>query len=499
MTVGLTRRAISGVKWNGILTAGRAAVQLVAVAMLSRLLAPSDFGLVGMASVVTGLVHTFEDLGLANSVIQNQDTTKEQLSSVFWFNVIFGLTLFVLIWIATPLVTAYYREPALKHMLRWSSTSFIVSPASGQFHGLLRKDLQFRLRTKVSLVALLAQSCISLGLAVIGIGAMSLVWGTLGGAVVSAICVTLIASRSGWLPEFRFHWADLAGFFEFGLYQSAGRALKYLSRNADYLIIGRLLGAEPLGYYTLAHNLMRLPLGYLNPMINVVAFPVFARIQDDEARVGKGYSRILRYLATGTAPTMAGTMVLAHVLIPVVYGPQWLPAVPVVRVFAGLGILLSLGDPIESLLLAKGEAHLLLYLNALAVSGFAASSLVGSRYGILGAAWASLLFTLFVLLPIELIFINRFARLSLERIWASVNGALLAAAVMGASVGAVSAAMSTVEVEPVLEMATGVAFGVIVYTSSLWLFDRDFFTALVSDFEIDRFVSNTYSGFHRVV
>lgn len=481
----LARKAVSGVKWNGVAVGGRAVIQFFTLAILSRLLKPADFGLVGMATVVTGFVYNFEDLGLANSLIHKQDTTREQFSSIFWFNIIFGWSLFGLIWLATPLVVMYYREPAVSQILRWSAASYLILPFSSLFQGLLRRDLRFKERTVTQVANLIAHSIASIILAWLGYGAMSLVWGTLLGTTVAVILTLFLAYQSGWMPLFHFRWADLAGHLKFGLYQSGSRSLTYMSNNVDYFIIGRLLGPEALGYYTLAYNLMRLPLGYVNPLVNTVAFPVFARVQNEFQLLKQGYIRIIKYLSIATVPLMIGMFVVAPLLIPVFYGPQWGNSIPVVRIFAGVGILLSLGNPLESLLLAKGKANLLLYLSAFTIVVYVIGNWIGSYWGIKGVAMSTLLIASLFIFPIQLKLIRRFTGMGPMQMWLTVRSAVVCSIIMAVMIYGLNFILTTILDDlPLLLML--VVTGGMLYGGALYMLDKHTLWQLIDDFGLGR-------------
>lgn len=469
----LTLKAASGTKWNGLALGSRAVLQMGTLAVLGRLLTPADFGLMGMATVVTGFVQALDDLGVTNAMIHKQSVTRQQLSSLYWFNVAFGCATCLLVWGLTPLAVAYYREPALGPVLGWSAVALLVSACSEQFNGLLRRDLRFRTRSLIQMLNSVCYSLAAIALALVGCRVMSLVWANLIGLGVSLGVVLVVAARSHWLPLAHFHPGDLRGFLRFGMYQTAGRALQYLSRNIDYLIIGRLLGAGSLGYYTLAYNLMRLPMGYINPLITTVAFPVFARVRNDTDVLRQGYIKLLRYLGSASLPVMAGMFAVAPVLVPVVYGPQWLPAVPTVRIFCLLGAILSLTAPLESLLLAKGKPNWMFYMSLLSIPGYGISNWIGARWGIAGVATSSVVFALAVLLPLEFYLRWRLTAMNLRDYWHALQNALVATAVLVAVVLPLPTLLSRLGSQAA-RLFLVVIIGVFIYGSALWFLDRHF-------------------------
>jgi lipopolysaccharide exporter len=396
----LTHQAITGVKWNGFATLAIIAVQFVSLAVLARLLDPGDFGLMSMAVVVTGFAQAFADFGMSNAIIHRQDATRQQLSSLYWLNIAVSFMIFGLIWLAVPLAVTYYQEPRLAPVLRWAAVSFLILPFGQQFQSLLRKELRFKELSLIQVSQNTIFGLAAIGFALGGYGVMSLVWGHLLQTLTGCFLLTIVAVRSNWLPSLHLRWDDLQGYVQFGLFQMGDRSLNYLSRNVDYLIVGRLLGSEPLGYYTLAYNLMRLPVHYLNPVIVSVAFPAFARIQHKDDVLRRGYCKILHYISAVTFPIMAGMLVVSPLFVPLVYGPQWLPSVPVLQIFCILGALYSLGNPIGSLLLAKGRADLGFWMNLVALLGYSVSNVIGARWGISGVAASSLIFASIFMFPL---------------------------------------------------------------------------------------------------
>jgi O-antigen/teichoic acid export membrane protein len=283
----------------------------------------------------------------------------------------------------------------------------------------------------------------------------------------------IIASRAGWLPRLHFARADLAGFMSFGLFQMGERSINYLASNVDYLIIGRFLGAGPLGYYTLAYNLMIAPLRVINPAVTTVAFPAFARVQKQDDLLRRGYGKIIHYLCAVNFPLLAGLMVVAPTFITLVYGSQWAPTVPVLQIFCILGMLKALGNPTGSLLLAKGRADIGFYLNVLAVVGYTLSNLLGVRWGTVGVALSSLFFTVIVLFPLGAYIRWYLVRMTLREYWQAINKPMAAASVMVLVTMIGQMGLQTIGEIPALLVVVGI--GAITYIGVLWILDRQLF------------------------
>lgn len=332
-------------------------LQFLSLAVLSRVLSPADFGLMGMIMVVIGFAQTFADMGISNAIIQRRDATRDQLSSIYWLNILTGTMIAGIVCLCAPLIVRLYREPRLENMLYWTSVTFLITPFGQQFQVLLQKHLKFDRLAKIEIVTTTLGSMVSIAAAFWGLGVYALVCGQLTGCLAKTILLLTVGWRD-WRPGFHFSRLDVKGYISFGLYQMGERTINYFNSNLDYLLIGSMLGAKALGYYTLAYNLIIRPSLTINPVITKVAFPIFSEIQKDAERIKKGYLKVLQLLSLVNFPLMAGLAATAPLAVPIVFGEQWTPSVPLVQILTVVGLLRSTGNPIGSLLLAKGRADL---------------------------------------------------------------------------------------------------------------------------------------------
>jgi lipopolysaccharide exporter len=207
---------------------------------------------------------------------------------------------------------------------------------------------------------------------------------------------------SGWRPSLRLRAADLRPHLSFGLYQTGQRLVNVLVQHLDKILIGRLLGTTELGYYTVAYQLMVRPMMLINPVVTRVAFPVFARMLGDVRRVREGYLEMLRLLAFVMMPLYLAMFAVSGPLIRVLLGEAWMPVEPVFRILVLLGLVQSMGNPLDSLLLALGKARLAFWFNVLALCLYAAAIPIGTRYGLQGVAYGLLIACVGALVPADI-------------------------------------------------------------------------------------------------
>jgi O-antigen/teichoic acid export membrane protein len=249
------------------------------------------------------------------------------------------------------------------------------------------------------------------------------------------------------------------------------KTLNFLSSNLDRVIIGRFLGAAPLGQYNLAWTVITLPLTQVNPIITKVMLPVFSRIQNDDKALVATYGRVLSYISLATFPMLAGMLIVGRPFIHSVYGEAWLPAVPVLQVYCLLGAVYTLGNPIGCVILAKGRADIDFRLNVLAVIGHIIVVLVGVRWGIFGVAVGLTLFDVAVLFPLSLYILRKLIGLTPADLWRAVRLPTVAVSVMGSVLLLVDATWPLAS--PHLSLMRNIPLGATVYSLTVWLFGQE--------------------------
>lgn len=185
-----------------------------------------------------------------------------------------------------------------------------------------------------------------------------------------------------------FQSSDLSGLLSFGLYQMGERSVNFLAANVDYVVIGRFLGSEPLGFYRLAYELVIVPMRLVNPVFNRVTFPLFSIRQQDNIALQRGYQDLIRAMALILAPIYVGMVVTAPLLVSVVYSDAWSAAIPLVQILAIVGFLKALITPTASIFLAKGRVDIGFKWNLLvAVVNTIAFSIAAILIGLYAVAW----------------------------------------------------------------------------------------------------------------
>lgn len=392
----LTAKTVSGATWSAIARIGQQGVSLLSTAILARLLSPSAYGLLGMATVVIGFIDIFKDLGISSALIQRKDLTDEFTSSIFWANLLLGLLAAgVSIGIA-PLVAIFYREPQVTAVMAVLSISFVISSLSIVQQALLTRQMAFNKLARIELTSSAVAAIIGIGMAASGAGVWSLVALSLASTITGTI---LLWMASSWRPRRHLSWYQIRSIGSYSLNLSGFNIFNYFARNADNLLIGRYLGATTLGYYSLAYRLMLYPLQNISGVLGRVLFPAFAQVQDDNARFRKAYLRACAMIAVITFPLMLGMLVAAEPLVAAILGSRWMPIVPLLMILAPVGMIQSVGTTVGHIYMAKGRTDWMfrwgLAAGVLAVTSF----VVGLSWGMTGVATAYAIVSLLLLHP----------------------------------------------------------------------------------------------------
>jgi O-antigen/teichoic acid export membrane protein len=397
----LKYKVISGTLWNTISSGFSFVVSIGTIAVLARLLKPEDFGIFAMITVVVNILESFSDMGVSAAIISYRDVKPAELSSLFYFNILVGVLLTILLVLVSPIVVSYYKEPRIYLYLWILALDFTISSPAIVFNVLLKKNMRFGILSKINMTATAVYSVSAILYAYFSRDVMGLVVGTMLQSFVSTGLNVYFGMRI-WKPSrFVLQYKHIRRFLSFGLYQMGERIINRFNRNIDYLLIGRFLGAKPLGFYSVAYMLMMKPIYRINPIITSVAFPALSEVQEDNAQIKKYFLKMIRYICYVTAPIYLLFFALSENLILVFYGDQWLLSVPVLAVFSFLGILYSVGNPMGNLILAKGRADIGFWMNVAQTLILFSANYIGLRWGIIGVACSTLLVTLCLFFPVN--------------------------------------------------------------------------------------------------
>ena len=442
-------------------------VVLITTSILARVLVKSDFGLVAVAVVAINYLSVLKDLGLGVALIQRKGNVQEAADTVFTINLVIGLVLSTLVIPLAPFVATYFRDPQVVPVLRWMGLSFIINALGSVHTNWLVRDLDYRRKLVPELGGALIKGAISIAMAYLGYGVWSLVFGQIAGAVVSVVLVWIILP---WRPRLTLDRNVAGSLMKFGVSVTLIDIITQITDNLDYVIVGRFFGLVPLSIYTLAYRLPEMLLiGNLWVMGGVV-FPAFSSIQDRPEELRRGFLASVRFVELIAVPICLGLLIAADPIVRVVFGDQWLEAIPVLRVLAIYAWVYSLGYHVGGFYKAIGRPDILLRLSLLTLVIIVPSLLIGARFGIIGVAAGHLVAAL-IRRIISLGLATRFVNVSIWDIFAELRTSLLGAFVMVPVLLAVS--HFTAGLNPFLQLSFLILSGAVTYLGVLWWIEKE--------------------------
>lgn len=426
-TQSFAARVRLAVLWRSGSQIGTQLVSWASTLIVIRLLAPENYGLFAMASVVLVLLNTMNGFGLASALIREPEVTEERLRQTLGMLILMNGALALAQFLAAPLVAAYFRQPLITDILRVQALIYLTVPFNALSYAILSRKMDFRRQAQVRLVGAITGAATALVMAMSGFGVWTLVAAPIAMYYTEALGM-MIAARTPWRPSFRFAGAGhIAGF---GGMMTVTQLFWFIQSQADVMIAGRVLEAHWLGVYTTALFLAQLLAAKFVPPINEVAFAAYSRQQ----RKGPGpVLATIRLVLLIALPAYAGMAAVAPPLVGVVLGEQWheaAPILPILAVAMGLMTLQILFSPATN---AMGEPKVAMRISIMGAVVMPAAFWIGSHFGVAGFAWGWA-GGMAVLTALTVVYSARVLDLSLRALSEAISPIVFAAAMMGCCV-----------------------------------------------------------------
>ncbi|MUP46852.1 MOP flippase family protein [Gramella sp. BOM4] len=454
------RKTKLGVFWSFANQGGNQIFSLLVTFILARLISPEEFGTIGMITVFTGFAAIFVNFGFSQALIQKKDVSSKDINTVFVFNLTSGLILTLLFFLIAPFISDFYDKPILEKLTKALSPIFLISSISGVNRALNSKEMNFKLSTIISIISLVLSSSLTIIMAYYGYG----VWSILVKMLSSQAIVTILYLIYKPVKQrLLFNKQSFNSMFRMGSNVAGDSMINYWSRNADNLLIAKMLGDSSLGIYSKSYSIMLLPLTNISRVISRVMFPSFSIIQNDIKKLRSIYLKTTKLIAFVTFPMMIGLMLVAEPFVLVAFGKDWIAMVPIISILSVLGAtqsILSLNGVIYN---ALGKAHLAfrvsLVYNIINIIGFYVGIKINGLVGL-----ASLYTALGLIGTIPNFYIaGRQIGVSVKSMFGNLSGTFLNTLIMAVFILAVKYIINPFELSPFFELLILVFVGAIVY------------------------------------
>lgn len=320
MAESLQKKTLSGVIWSFTENFMLQIIQFVIGVFMARILTPGDYGMVGMLSIFMAVSQSLINSGFSNALTRKIDRTEVDFSTVFYFNIVVGVVLYLIIFFSAPLIADFYHTPLLSDLTKVVALPLIFNSLCIVQQARLTIKMDFKTQAKISVTSSIITGVSGLIMAYSGLGVWTLAYSAVIGAVVRCVLMWVLTH---WRPLWTYSWKSFRELFSYGSKLLASGLIDTIYTNIYPIIIGRLFSAKELGYYSRANGYAALPSTTLYGMVSRVTFPLLCEIQTDQNRLRDVYRKLLKLFAFVIFPVMLGFIVLARPIIIFTITDRW--------------------------------------------------------------------------------------------------------------------------------------------------------------------------------
>lgn len=472
MSENLKKDTTKGVFWSLIERFGTQGVQFLVMLVMARLLSPNDYGVVGLLVVFVSIAQAFVDGGFSQALIRKKDRTEIDNSTVFYFNIVVSVVIYLIFYLFAPYVSVFYNMPTLTPFMRVICLSIIINAFGVVQRALFNANIDFKAQAKASLIAIVISGAIGISLALRGFGPWALVWQQLSNLIVNTLFLWIY---SEWRPLLAYSWKSFNELFSFGSKLLATSLLNAIYNNIQTIVIGKLYSAKSLGLYSRAAHFADLPSQQFTSVFMRVTFPVLCKVQDDLERLTSVYRRMLRVSAYIVFPLLIGMAAVAHPMIRVFIGEQWLECAYMLQIICFAEMWYPIHAINLDILQVSGRSDLFLKIEIYKKIVSLALLAISAPFGIIAMCYSNLLSSL-ICLYINTYYSSKILGISLLSQLKDLFPTISLAMVMFVIVQVVIFFISNV----FAQLIVGIIVGVVVYVSLSYILRFQEFNELVS-------------------
>ena len=379
----LKNKAIKGVIWSFIEQFSGQIIQFVISIILARILLPSDYGLIGMLAFFMAISQVFIDGGFGSALIQKKNRNENDLSTVFYINIGMSLACYIILFLCAPLISDFYSQPQLVPIIRIYSLTLVIGSISGINNTLLVINVDFKTKSKVSILSSVISGIIGIGFAYLGYGVWALIIQAISSSIISVILNFYFVR---WYPKLIFSKVSFKALFSYGSKLLISSIIASAYTNIYSLVIGKQFSPAILGYYSRAQGFTTLVSNNINSIISRVSFPILSNIQDDDTILKNVYYKYIQMSSFVIFPCVLLLCGIAKPLVLILLTDKWTPVISLLHIICFSYLWNGIIDINLNLLKVKGRTDLVLRLEiikkVIAVSILVISILFDNIYAI---------------------------------------------------------------------------------------------------------------------
>lgn len=358
----LKHKTVKGVAWSFADNIASSGITFLVGLILARLLSPDEYGIMAIITIFIAISNSIVDSGFSNALIRKTNIKSVDYNTVFYFNLVVSFILYLTLYISSPAIGSFFKEPILVELTRIIGWILIINALAIIPRTILVRNVDFKTQTKVSLISSISSGIIGISMAVSGMGVWSLVGQQFSRQLLNTIFLWIYCK---WFPIWEFSMKSFKEMFNFGSKLLISGLINTIYQNVYYLIIGRFYTSAQLGQYTRAEQFNTIFSSNLTSVIQRVSYPVLSCIQDEPSRLREAYRKVIKMTMFVTFACMLGLAAVAKPLIIILIGEKWSISARFLQIICFSGMLYPLHAINLNILQVKGRSDLLLKLEVL--------------------------------------------------------------------------------------------------------------------------------------
>ena len=335
----LSKKVVRGGVWLFTLRITNRGLGFIRTIILARLLAPGDFGILGIAMLAASTFDAFSQTGFQSALIQKKDDVRDYLDVAWTALAIRGVLLFSILFVTAPLIAKFFNSTQAELVIMVIAVNMLITGFGNIGIVFFQKELEFNKQFTYEFSATIVDLIVSISLAFILKNVWALVWGGMAKNITRFFLSYILHS---YRPRLRFDKDKFRDLFGFGIWISGSTILIFLITQGDDIFVGKMLGVTALGFYQMAYLLSNLPSTEIADVISRVTFPAYSRLQDDLMKLREAYLKVLQVTAYVSIPLAGGIFILSYEFTQIFLGEKWLPMVPAIQILALAGLIGSI-------------------------------------------------------------------------------------------------------------------------------------------------------------
>lgn len=316
----LKEKTVKGVGWSAADTFLGQGVTFIVGLVLARILSPEEYGLIGIVTIFTTIMLGFVDSGFSNALIRKHEVSDEDYSTLFFFNLVVSIIMFALLYIGAPAIAYFFERPQLVLLTRVMGLLLIFQAISIVQYTILSRKIDFKTKTKASIISAISSGVIGIGMALTGFGVWSLVSQQLSRQFIYSICLWIF---NKWWPKLKLSIDSFKYMWGFGWKLMLSSFLDRVWTQLYQAVVGKYYSPATLGQYTRAKEYASIFSSNLTSIVQRVSYPVLSQVQDDKERLVSAYRRVIKATMFVTAIIMLSMGAVSEPLLYCLIGPQW--------------------------------------------------------------------------------------------------------------------------------------------------------------------------------